>query len=341
MPLKHFSETVLIVILGFFILLTGLFTATLPLLPEGLLPALILLGITLLYPLAIYPYLRNNRADYSFRLLHFIPAITVSIWLFLQIIALWLPIFNTITALYTWGWTLVPVLIGMFLLMVFCLNVLRRWVSRLAFLTLLLVPFMVLAVLSGLTFQWERSVASLLWQGTWWNVSGTGSLRLPGSEIAMQPKPANTNLSSSTDAAEQAWRNKLRELQNASSVSSLSNSGIPPFPSVTVNSGSQIAFVSSSSSSMGIPPFPVSVVTGSAGVGGRVSSVSSSAGVSSASQPVPVAPVPKPAPKPGRPMTHLPKSGLATDLLPFFFLAGFCTIVQRRADKRKLAVVYV
>src|SRR3989344_1550546 len=111
MPLKHLTETVLIVVLGIITIVTGILTDTLPLLPNGIIPWAILLGATLLYPLVLYPLLRSNRADYFFRALHFAPAFMVLLWLLIQVVALRDPSFLIIHQGYTWGWTLAGVII--------------------------------------------------------------------------------------------------------------------------------------------------------------------------------------------------------------------------------------
>jgi hypothetical protein len=298
MPLKHFTETLLILVLGVAMVVTGILVSTLPLLPEGLLPALILLGITLLYPIALYPLFRSNRADYPFRVLHFIPAFIVGGWLLLQGIAYFLPGLQFLTTGYVWGWTLAPVLIGFFLLMLFCLSVLRRWVARLVLLSVLLLLFVATGIGSSMSWRLDRSLASVLWQGNWWNITGTGSARFPGGYVALNPSSQP-----SSDPTEQEWRDKLNGYEARSS-------------SIAAQSSSSVA---------GIWIGPVTTGSSSSAASVMVSSAQSASVSSLPSTQSPT------TPKPGTP---LPSSGFATEVLPFVLLAGYGTVLQRRAKKR-------
>src|SRR3989338_4009325 len=88
MPLKHFTETFLVVLLGAVIALTGLLAATLPPLPEGALPWGVLFVLSIIYPLLLLPLFQRRRADNSFRLLHWFPAMLLLVWLFSRILPL-------------------------------------------------------------------------------------------------------------------------------------------------------------------------------------------------------------------------------------------------------------
>jgi len=295
MPLKHFTETVFIIILGLAIVVTGFLVSLLPLLPEGILPALILLGVTLLYPFVLYPFFRANRADNAFRSFHFAPAAIVLLWMLLQGLALWMPKLQSLTSLFIWGFALGPVLVAFFLLMIFCLSVIRRWVPRLAFLTLILVPFVLLGVASTLNYHWDHQVATRLWQGTWWNITSTGSARLPGGFIAFQ----NTS-SVSSDPKANDWKEKIEDYEDRSS-------------SIAAAAKSSSKAASSRSSAR------------SSSSKRSVSSHSSSSRSALPSKTPPTTP---------KPTTPLPSSGIATEVLPFALLAGYGTLVQRRAKKR-------
>ena len=84
MPLKHFTETFLVVVLGAVIALTGLLTATLPNLPDGALPWAVLFILSVVYPLSLYSLFQRRRADNTFRNLHWFPAGMLLVWLMLQ-----------------------------------------------------------------------------------------------------------------------------------------------------------------------------------------------------------------------------------------------------------------
>ena len=209
MPLKHFTETFLILVLALLVLLAGVVVDTLPLLPEGALPWAISFAVALLYALAVYPMLKQNRADYSFRVLQFLPAGMLVLWLLIQLVALQEPRLLAVHQWYTWGWSVVSVVLGFLLLIVFCLNVIRRRIPRIALLLLLLVPFVGFAFASERYLHWDNTVSSLVWQGNWWDLVGTGTfIAKTPDEIAMD----NKNLDPSENPQEEAWRRRLRAL---------------------------------------------------------------------------------------------------------------------------------
>lgn len=194
MPLKHFTETVLVVILGVAVILTGILVPTLPPLPQGILPWMILFFLALAYPLGLYPLLRNNRADYAFRLLHFLPAALLVIWLGLQIAVLQVPTAVHWLHAFVFGWTLSGVIVSFLLIAAFVLHVIRRRIPRLVFLGILLVPFLVFSLLAQRSTHGNPRLASVLWHGTWWNIIATeGS----SSSIAFAPSSSSTGNQSS------------------------------------------------------------------------------------------------------------------------------------------------
>jgi hypothetical protein len=171
MPLKHPTETLLVFLLGLVIVLTGIVLPTLPLLPQGILPWMIVLLLTLAYPLSLYGLLKRNRADYTFRLLHFLPALMAGIWLILALLGLRFSPARFLLRVYLFAWTLPAVIVSFLLIAAFCLEVIRRRVPRLILLSVLLVPFLVLGIV-GSRFQTSTKIASLLWRGEWWNITG-------------------------------------------------------------------------------------------------------------------------------------------------------------------------
>ena len=103
MPLKHLTETVLVALLGAVVILTGIALSTLPFFPPGVLPWLLVFILTLAYPAAVYPLLKNNRADYEFRALHFLPALAALLWLFFATLMLRFPRFAVLLSILTFG----------------------------------------------------------------------------------------------------------------------------------------------------------------------------------------------------------------------------------------------
>jgi hypothetical protein len=232
MPLKHLTETLLVLLLSVVVIVTGILLPTLPPLPLGILPWGIVFVLTLVYPIALYPFLKSNRADYSFRLLQFLPAALTLIWFCLSLTAEQFPAVQVLSETFTWGWTFFGVALSFLLILVFCLHVIRRRSSRISILAGLFVPFLLLALLSEGLHGTPRLTA-FLWQGSWWDITGSGSLGGSGKDLAYSPHPA-----------EEEWRRKIREMEESeaqsSSGSSISMSSIHVSP--------PIAFQGSSSS---------------------------------------------------------------------------------------------
>ena len=238
MPLKHVTETVLITILGAAMLCTGILLATLPSLPSGWAPWLLLFTCGLLYPIGLYPMLRRNRADYPFRTLHFFPAAMLLAWLLVQFLIIALPQAARVHYWFTWGYSVVSVLLGFVLLALFCLHVIRRRIPRLTILTVLLVPFLALATTNEAVLHWNTPLAATLWGGSWWGNSRTR----PPVRIAQQQRSA-TILPPSTHPDEEAWRRKLRALeQRSSQVSSETRFSSTSSPSIVQVSTGALTF---------------------------------------------------------------------------------------------------
>lgn len=210
MPLKHFTETALVILLGIMLLLAGVAIDTLPLLPEGALPWAIAFAVSIFYALALYPMLRRNRAEYSFRLLHFLPAVMLVLWLVIQLLALREPRALIAHHWYTWGFGILAVTAGMLLLIAFCLNVIRRRVPRVATLLVLLLPFTAFAFVSERSLHMDERLSHIVWQGDWWNVVGSGAF------LALVPPEESVNgqnLDPSNNPQEESWRSRLRALE--------------------------------------------------------------------------------------------------------------------------------
>lgn len=187
MPLKHLTETVLVFTLGLVIVLTGILLPTLPSLPPGILPWMIIFVLTLLYPISLYPLLKRNRADYFFRLLHFLPVAMATLWLLLELLMLRWPSVRSLLSVYLFAWTLPAVCISFVLIAWFCLSVIRRRFPRLFLLGLLLVPFLALALSSQGVWQGDRLLAGVLWRGGWWNITGVAQQTQSGATASSRP----------------------------------------------------------------------------------------------------------------------------------------------------------
>lgn len=210
MPLKHLTETVLIVLLAIATIATGVVVSTLPHLPEGFFPWSLVLLATILYPAIFYPLFKNNRADYAFRALHFAPVALTLLWMFIEIALLKDPRFSVVHNIYAWGWSAIAVSVVFLFLGIFCLQVIRRRIPRLALLVLLLAPFIAVAYVSEKRMQWHPRLAALLWGEE--NVQIAQQNGAASSGLAPSSR-GEKNLSTSSVSEEEAWRQKLREVE--------------------------------------------------------------------------------------------------------------------------------
>ncbi len=214
MPLKHFTETVLIVVLACVTILAGVLVSVLPPLPGGLLPWAGLAVLTLAYPLALYGFLRRFRADYAFRVLHFAPFFLALLWLAFQLVVQRVPALRSVAGLLTWGHGLVAVLAVLALIAAFCLHVIRRRVPRLSALGFLAAAFVAFVVLSS-RLGWGSDLRTLV---------ARLSLDAPITGSGQLAVNDDRNVSPSSDAAEEEWRQKIREQQRRASSAGRSSS---------------------------------------------------------------------------------------------------------------------
>lgn len=250
MPLKHTTETFFVFLLGVLILVTGIAIATLPDLPAGAVPFSILFVLAILYPLSLHFLYRRRRADHAFRLLHWFPAVMLLLWLSIELISLQQPRFLLVRDWYVWGWTLSAVTIAFVLLIAYCLQVIRRRLTRILLLLVAFIPFVGGALASERTTHWERQLATVLWGGDWLK-------DLEGKEILgfkmVARLPTEQNLNSSSDAKEEEWREKLRSAEERrlqarqqllARSSAQSSTGpvtlTPPSPDLAVNTGAAL-----------------------------------------------------------------------------------------------------
>ncbi len=188
MPLKHSTETILVAVLGVAIALAGLVLSVLSAVAS---PGFLWIGaflVTLAYPLLLYPHFRERRADYEFRLLHFLPALFLLLWLILTILTGFFPIFGVLRAAMTFGWALPLVLLGFLGVAWFSFHVIRQWPQRIGLLLLIFAPFALLGIL-GDRFEWNVQLASLLER------TGTGAT------VSSRPIAANTSSRTSSAAS--------------------------------------------------------------------------------------------------------------------------------------------
>ncbi len=295
MPLKHFTETILIVLLAVITVLTGVLVSTLPHIPDGFLPWVgVFLG-AVIFPALVYPLLKNNRADYSFRALHFAPVTIALVWMFIEIALLKEPRLQSLYRIYTWGWTAPAVVVTFVLLMAFCLQVLRRRVPRILFLTLLLVPFLVVAYASENYTHWNTQLASMLWDETVGDIA-----YVPGDSSSSASLTASSrgekNLSSSSVPEEEAWRIKLREVEEGKVHPLTVSSSLAGVKSATKLFGANMSGIAASARSSATSEGKKHIVM--------------------------------------KPRTGLTKSGGEMEAMAIFFVAGYCAVMHQRSRKR-------
>lgn len=233
MPLKHDTETTMVFLLGLLIALAGAVAAFLPPISVTIVPWAIAFVVSLIYPLVWYPIMKERRADYEFRALHFVPALILLLWLVLDLFVSFRPDWQVMQLLFTWGWTMGLVVAAFILLALFCVRVVRQRFSRFALLLAVLLPFLFLAYTSEQN-EWDRQVAMMLWDGQD-SSSGTGVIASNNS---------SSNLEPSSDGAEEQWRAQLRQMERRrqrlqEQSSSASSEGSPTV--TTATSGTMIA----------------------------------------------------------------------------------------------------
>ncbi len=209
MPLRHSTETALLLILGLTIAGTGFLIATLPPLPGGILPWAVLTVLSVAYPILLTPLFRARRADTPLRWMHWFPAAMLLVWFLIEAATLYLPSLSSTQTVYTVLWTLPAVALGILMLVLYCLNVIRRRVPRISALLLTFIAFVALGVTSVRGGEWDKQLASTLWNADIWSMLGTGSI-LSGSGSSAE------EIAASAEPSEERWRQKLRALQRRS-----------------------------------------------------------------------------------------------------------------------------
>lgn len=302
MPLKHATETFLVILLGAVIVVTGLFLSVLSALPVRYLLWSIAFGAAVFYPLLLYPLFRRRRADKEFRLLHFAPAAMLVAWLVLDLLSQVSVAFGTVGAWYAWAGGLVPVLVLFALLIMFCLRVIRQRRSRLLGLAFLMVPFLVL----GLGFSSLQGIPSTLQQG---GEQVLASIRswIPGGDTNGPSTGTGPNLTASNDYEEELLRMRMRRMERRNAR--LAERGLDGSSSVALepSSSSDVPLLAQASSRS-----QDSSTDASVSVSYR-DGQSSSAGVT--------------------PPPSLTSSGGGLAGMGVLLLAGYTTVLHRRAKK--------
>lgn len=257
MPLRHSTETALLLALGVVIVLAGLLIATLPQLPEGIAPWAVLFAVAVAYPILLTPLFRARRADAPLRWMHWFPTAMLLAWFLIEVVALYVPRIAGLQSVYTTLWTLPAVALGMLILVLYCLNVIRRRVPRISVLMLTFVAFIAFGIASVRGKEWDKQIAATLWQGEWWDILGTGSVLTgrngTGSSLG--------EIAASADLAEERWRQKLRtserrterETQRKSEEKSAGVSSSTPRSLMAASTSSAPLWRSASSSPSALP----------------------------------------------------------------------------------------
>lgn len=353
MPLKHSTETVLVVVLAIVMLAAGVLTASLPSLPMGAGPWGIAFLAAVLYPLILYPFLRDNRADNIFRLMHWGPAALLLVWFALAILELVFPMFFVLRRILVWGWSLIAVVALFVMLVAFCLRVLREGGKRVSILASILGVFLALAFV-GEWFGWPSMLSRDLWSGktTTASVTGTGSVAVVSSSSSSAMALSSSSVMSSSSRSSvmssssvSSSRSSVMSSQSSAAASSSSTSGgwfsgliSWIFGSGSPSSSSAIAMASSSSSSSSVT-VAMSSSSSSSSVAASVSSSSSSRTSSSLTSSSLSSRSSSSLPLIGQSSSssvppHLPTSGPGLGELLLLLGAGYTGLLHVRAKKR-------
>ena len=209
MPLKHDVETWLVFLLGLLTVLAGVVCVFLPPVSVALWPWVLVFVVSLLYPFALYPYLKERRADNPFRMLQFAPAAILLLWLVADLAADFRPQFSVPQQWLTWYGGVAPIAVVLILLSLFCLSVIRQRQSRLIVLGVLLLSLVAFGVLND-RYHWDSMLAARLW-------GQSGSLVIAGDPVL--------NSGSVTSVAEAQWRAQLRLMEERRRVIAAGGSG--------------------------------------------------------------------------------------------------------------------
>lgn len=193
MPLKHATETRLVILLGGALVGIGAAARVLPPFPRVAFLWGGLALLSLLYPLFLLPLFRARRADYAFRVLHFLPFVLLIAWSAAPSLrGIGVP--GPFLAWYTWEHGALPLAVCFLLLFLYCFRVVRQRVRR----SLALSTMLLLVAASPAYGRWSWDSLRVLW---------TVSPEAPPGGDALS---VNTDPSSSL--GEEVWRMRLRRM---------------------------------------------------------------------------------------------------------------------------------
>lgn len=223
------------VLLGLMICAAGFLASLLPHLQEGLVPWSICLLIFVLYPLIFQRSLRENRADYEFRMLHWFPAGIMFFWALLEVFGPRAKFVHILQLGFLYLWSLPLVAMGLLFSILFAVHVIRRSALRVTVLSIFLVAFTAGAIAAEAEGWNPRLQAALLTKdGTVAQIAGAGYQALvqafqrsgtgtTPTVVALQGSSASAGLSSSASSARVSSRSS-----SSLPVTSLSSSSRRP-----------------------------------------------------------------------------------------------------------------
>jgi hypothetical protein len=195
------------------------------------------------------------------------------------------------------------VTVGFFLLLVFCLQVIRQRARRVLLLALLFIPYATAGFLAEQPqFTFNQRLAALLWGHDIWGIASLQS----GSNLIAQggSQSSALNLAPSSDPSEERWREALRAFQRRmQDVVSFNGAET----GVTTGSTQSAAALVGERIPPQIPELPPSLQRG--GTGARIREVAS---------------------KPN----GLPQSGFGVEVAALTLVGGYCATLHARARRR-------
>ncbi len=220
-------------VLGVLIAATGFVCALLPAFPAGILYWCILFALTVLYPLLLAGFFRSNRADYEFRLLHWVPAGMAVLWLIFELLSFRFDAALTAQRGFFAFWSLPLVALGIVLAIMFSAHVIRRRTTRIGFLTILLLLFSFGAYAAHMNNLNPALQAALFPQNGVSRVAANGyrtvaglfsQLKFPGSPSATVPTTDPFATSSSSVAASSSSSVSATSSDAATTVAAMAGS---------------------------------------------------------------------------------------------------------------------
>lgn len=128
--------------------ISGFLIGVLPDLPFAFPYWLLIALLTLVYPLALSRTFKTNRADYEFRMLHWLPFIMSILWIAFQFLGPKAKILKIFQMGFFFLWSLPLVAVGIAFLIIFSVHVIRRRRIRIIVLSIFLALFTIGAVTS-------------------------------------------------------------------------------------------------------------------------------------------------------------------------------------------------